>query len=117
MIVLRRLDCVLEPTKTAVLKRYEKLTAQNMPENAMEKLLGKAADRKRQHPLCNISPFTFAKLLGDAENIAPNLVSYINGFSPTRRARYSSGSSSATKSKNLICASGCLDRRFHRRME
>jgi type I restriction enzyme M protein len=86
MVVLRRLDCVLEPTKAAVLKRYEKLTAQNMPANAMEKLLGKASDPKRQHPLYNTSPFTFAKLLGDAENIAPNLVSYINGFSPTARA-------------------------------
>ncbi|SEN04745.1 type I restriction enzyme M protein [Bradyrhizobium sp. OK095] len=86
MVVLRRLDCVLEPTKDAVLKQYKKLTAQKMPKNAMERLLGKAADPTRQHPLYNTSPFTFAKLLGDAENIAPNLVSYINGFSPTARA-------------------------------
>jgi type I restriction enzyme M protein len=86
MVVLRRLDCVLEPTKDAVLKQYKKLTAQKMPKNAMEKLLGKAADPTRQHPLYNTSPFTFPKLLGDAENIAPNLVSYINGFSPTARA-------------------------------
>lgn len=86
MIVLRRLDCVLEPTKAAVLKQYEKLLAQNMPENAMEKLLGKAADKKRKHPLYNTSPFTFERLLGDSENIAPNLVSYVNGFSPTARA-------------------------------
>jgi len=86
MIVLRRLDCVLEPTKDVVLKQYKKLTAQRMPKNAMERLLGKAADPTRQHPLYNTSPFTFAKLLGDAENIAPNLVSYINGFSPTARA-------------------------------
>lgn len=86
IVVLRRLDCLLEPTKAAVLKQYEKLTAQNMPENAAEKLLGKAADPKRQHPLFNTSPFTFATLLGDAENIAPNLVSYINGFSCTARA-------------------------------
>jgi type I restriction enzyme M protein len=86
MIVLRRLDCVLEPTKSAVLKQYEKLTAQKMPETAMEKLLGKAADPNRKYLLYNTSPFTFARLLGDAENIAPNLVSYINGFSPTARA-------------------------------
>jgi type I restriction enzyme M protein len=86
MVVLRRLDCVLEPTKDAVLKQYKKLTAQKMPRNAMERLLGKAADPSRQYPLYNTSPFTFAKLLGDAENIAPNLVSYINGFSPTARA-------------------------------
>jgi type I restriction enzyme M protein len=32
-----------------------------------------------------VSPYTFQKLLGDSENIAPNLVSYINGFSETAR--------------------------------
>ena len=86
MVVLRRLDSVLEPTKDAVLKEYEKLTAQNMPESAMDRLLGRAADPARKHPLYNTSPFTFGRLLGDAENIAPNLVAYINGFSPTARS-------------------------------
>ncbi|MBL4929021.1 N-6 DNA methylase [Fuscibacter oryzae] len=86
MVVLRRLDCVLEPTKDAVLREHAKLTAQNMPEAAMERLLGKAADPNRKHPLYNTSPFTFQRLLGDPENIAPNLVSYINGFSPKARA-------------------------------
>lgn len=57
-----------------------------MPESAMERLLGRAADPKRKHPLYNTSPFTFDRLLGDSENIAPNLVSYINGFSPSARA-------------------------------
>ena len=56
-----------------------------MPEAAMDRLLGKAADPNRSHPLYNTSPYTFARLLEDAENIAPNLVSYINGFSPTAR--------------------------------
>lgn len=86
MVVLRRLDCVLEPTKDAVLKAHEKYVAQNMPEGAMDRLLGKAADPDRDYPLYNTSPYTFERLLGDAENIAPNLVSYINSFSPTARA-------------------------------
>ena len=85
MVVLRRLDCVLEPTKDAVVKKREQLEAQEMPEAAMERLLGKAADPHRKHPLYNTSPYTFARLLGDAENIAPNLVAYINGFCPTAR--------------------------------
>ncbi len=85
MVVLRRLDCVLEPTKDAVLKQLDELEAQQMPEAAMDRLLGKAADPNRKHPLYNTSPYTFARLLGDAENIAPNLVSYINGFSHTAR--------------------------------
>ena len=86
MVVLRRLDCVLEPTKDAVLKRRDEMEAQQRPEAAMDRLLGKAADPKRKHPLYNTSPYTFVQLLGDAENIAPNLVSYINGFSPTARS-------------------------------
>ena len=85
MVVLRRLDCVLEPTKDAVLKQHEKLLAKNTPKKAMHRLLGKAADPQRTHPLYNTSPYTFVKLLGDSENIAPNLVSYINGFSPDAR--------------------------------
>ena len=30
MVVLRRLDCVLEPTKDAVLKKFEELEAQQI---------------------------------------------------------------------------------------
>ncbi len=85
MVVLRRLDCVLEPTRDAVLNRRDELEAQRMPAAATDRLLGKAADPRRKHPLYNTSPYSFARLLGDAENIAPNLVSYINGFSPTAR--------------------------------
>jgi type I restriction enzyme M protein len=86
IVVLRRFDCVLELTKDTVIKEYERLTAMGLTEEAMEKKLGKAADPTRRHPLYNTSPFTFQRLLGDPENIAPNLVAYINGFSPTARA-------------------------------
>ncbi len=85
LVVLRRLDCVLEPTREAVLKKHRELEAQQMPAAAMDRLLGKAADPNRKHPLYNTSPYTFARLLGDAENIAPNLGSFISGFSPTAR--------------------------------
>ncbi len=85
MVVLRRLDCVLEPTKQAVLRRRDELEAEQMPQVAKDRLLGKAADPQRKYPLYNTSSYTFAQLLGDAENIAPNLVSYINGFSLTAR--------------------------------
>ena len=64
MVVLRRLDCVLEPTKDAVLKKLEELEAQQLPEAALNRLLGKAADPKRKHALYNTSPYTFARLLG-----------------------------------------------------
>lgn len=86
MVVLRRLDCVLEPTKEAVVAEHQRLVAAGTPENAIPKLLTRVVDRNRKQPLYNTSPFTFQKLLGDSENIAPNLVSYINGFSDTARA-------------------------------
>ena len=85
MVVLRRLDCVLESTRDAVLKKHAELAAMQTPEKAMGRLLGKVAAPNRKHPLYNTSPYTFARLLDDAENIASNLVSYINGFSPTAR--------------------------------
>ncbi len=85
MVVLRRLDCVLEPTRDAVLKKHDELLGQQMPEKAIHHLLGKAAGPMRKHPLYNTSPYSFSRLLGDAENIAPNLIAYINDFSPTAR--------------------------------
>ena len=85
MVVLRRLDCVLEPTKDAVLEKLKELEAQRTPRAAMDRLLSTAADPNRKHPLYNTSRYTFAKLLDDAENIAPNLVTYISGFSETAR--------------------------------
>ena len=46
VVVLRRLDCVLEPTKDAVLKKLEELKAQQMPEAALNRLLGPELARK-----------------------------------------------------------------------
>lgn len=85
LVVLRRLDCVLKPTKDAVLKEHERLLAAKTPENAIPRLLTRIVDKDRKQPLYNVSAFTFDKLLGDSENIAPNLVAYINGFSETAR--------------------------------
>ncbi|MFP4098420.1 MAG: N-6 DNA methylase [Alphaproteobacteria bacterium] len=85
MTVLRRMDCVLAPTKDNVLAQYEKLKAQGHSEDALHKILGKLATGEREQPLYNVSPYSFDKLLGDPPNIARNLVSYINGFSPIAR--------------------------------
>lgn len=82
LTVLRRLDCVLAPTKQAVLQEYEKLKLQNMPPRAVEKMLGQVATGKRKQPLYNTSPYTFETLLADPDNLARNLVAYIHGFSP-----------------------------------
>ena len=76
--VLRRIDCVLEPTKPEVLKANDKLKSR------LENL---------DPPLCkasgfafyNTSPYDFEKLLKDAPNLASNLRAYINGFSENMR--------------------------------
>jgi type I restriction enzyme M protein len=85
LIVLRRLDCVLEPTKDVVLKQVETLKAKKLSGEAIEKALAKVASKDRKQPLFNVSRFTFAKLLGDPSGIAKNLTAYIKGFSPKVR--------------------------------
>jgi len=86
LVVLRRLDCVLEPTKDRVLSEMARLEARGIQGAALEKALSRVAlGNERSQPLFNTSPFTFQKLLGDAPNIATNLLAYINGFSPRAR--------------------------------
>jgi type I restriction enzyme M protein len=41
LIVLRRLDCVLEPTKDHVLKQYQALKARKLSPEAVEKALAR----------------------------------------------------------------------------
>lgn len=86
MIVLRRLDCVLERNQEKVAKKYEQLKDEGkLTDDAINKILGKTASVDREHPLFNTSKYTFKKLLDDPENIARNLVAYIHGFSPKAR--------------------------------
>ncbi len=82
LVVLRRLDCVLEPTKDAVLAAYEKHSPRLAEEEQLAPLLSHAAGKL---PFYNVSPFTFGRLLGDAENLAANLKRYIRAFSPEAR--------------------------------
>jgi len=77
-VLLRRLECVLEPTREAVLAENEARKSLGVP---MEPLL----IRKSGHNFYNISKFTLSKLMGDANNIKSNLDSYINDFSANAR--------------------------------
>lgn len=77
--VLRRLDCVLQPTKDKVLDRYEALKDKGL--GNLDGQLRRAAG----HSFYNTSPFDFLKLLKDNKNVATNLRTYINGFSPNMR--------------------------------
>jgi len=79
LVVLRRLDCVLEPTKDAVLEKYESMKGGKVQN--LDPILNKVAG----HDFHNTSKFTFKNLKGDPDNIAVNLVSYIKGFSSNAR--------------------------------
>jgi type I restriction enzyme M protein len=85
LIVLRRLDCVLEPTKEKVLAQYKDLKKKGLSEAAVQKTLAKIASKDRVQPLYNISPYTFQKLMNDPNGLAKNLTAYIKGFSPKVR--------------------------------
>ena len=78
LTVLRRIDCVLAPTKVAVLDELNLRQQQGM--NPAPFLL-----RKAGQTFYNISPFDLKKLMGDQDNIAANLYSYVQGFSPEVR--------------------------------
>ena len=89
LTVLRRFDCVLAPTKGQVLKEHAAIKAkgENIIRHRLSQITGV--------PFFNLSKFTIAKpaemmglngLLDDPNQLAPNLNSYINGFSPNVRA-------------------------------
>jgi len=80
LTVLRRLDCVLEPTKQNVLA-YLPETKKLSPE-AAEVVL----KRKAKLSFFNKSRYDFQKLLADPNDIASNLRNYINGFSKNARS-------------------------------
>lgn len=76
--VLRRLDCVLEPTKEAVLAEHAARQAQGI--NPEPFVL-----RKAGQSFYNTSPLDMRKLIGDQDHIAANLYAYVQGFSPAVR--------------------------------
>ena len=78
LTVLRRLDCVLAPTKQQVLEANAEYKHKI---DDLDDLL-----RARSgFAFYNTSLYDFEKLLGDAPNLAQNLRNYIGGFSPNMR--------------------------------
>ena len=78
LTVLRRLDCVLAPTKPKVLEVQARY--QGKIENP-DRLLRRASG----FAFYNTSRYDFGKLLADAPHIAQNLRNYLAGFSPNMR--------------------------------
>ena len=78
LTVIRRLDCVLAPTKEKVLQRHHQLSDKI---DNLEPVL--QAEAKQQ--FYNVSPLDFRRLLDDPNHLADNLRSYILGFSSAAR--------------------------------
>lgn len=80
LTVLRRLDCVLEPTKDKVLTEHKALKdkGKGILEAKLMRITGV--------PFYNTSKFTFEKLKGAPNEIASNLVNFMKGFSDKARS-------------------------------
>ena len=76
--VLRRLDCVLTPTKAAVLAEKSKREKMGV---APEPFLLKKAGQL----FVNTSPLDMKRLMGDQDHIRENLFAYVQAFSPAVR--------------------------------
>jgi type I restriction enzyme M protein len=79
LTVLRRLDCVLAPTKEKVLKRQAELRGKGLQD------LGAQLRGVSGFAFYNTSRYDFERLLADAPHAAANLRNYIAGFSPNMR--------------------------------
>jgi type I restriction enzyme M protein len=79
LTVLRRLDCVLEPTKAKVLEKHATLKDSKIkdPEPILNKVAG--------HAFHNTSKLNFQKLKGEPDKAAQNLSHYIKSFSSKAR--------------------------------
>ena len=76
MTVIRRLDCLLEPTKEAVLKQKETLDGLGI--HHQEGPLRQAA----KQAFYNTSQFTLRRLLDNPKQLRANFTDYLDGFSP-----------------------------------
>ncbi len=77
--VLRRLDCVLAPTKAKVLAEAEKKAATGLnPDPFLKRIVGTAG-------FYNVSKLDLPTLAGDQDHIRENLYAYVQGFSPEAR--------------------------------
>jgi type I restriction enzyme M protein len=81
--LLRRLDCWLAPTKTNVLERA-KAVPDGIAEHLRDLMLFEVTGQKAY----NVSPYDFAKLAADPDNLAANLKLYVNGFPETIKALF-----------------------------
>ncbi len=71
MVIIRRFECALAPTKQKVVEQYK--TNPDFPAKAMYRISG--------FQFYNTSEFDLAELVNDSDHIAANFKNYIQGFS------------------------------------
>jgi type I restriction enzyme M protein len=76
--VLRRLECVLEPTRDRVLEQVRQKEGLDID---LDPFLRKASGTV----FYNITDLTLKKVLGDPSHVAKNLLNYVGGFSENAR--------------------------------
>ncbi|WP_293138295.1 class I SAM-dependent DNA methyltransferase [Okeania sp. SIO3I5] len=74
MTVIRRLDCLLESTKEAVIKENDFYENMGFYDKS-------GLTDITKYPFYNTSPYTLTKLLDEPNLIKENLIDYLNGFS------------------------------------
>src|SRR5947207_5638880 len=79
LTVLRRFDCLLAPTKAAVLAQYPKIC--DKPESVVRTLIEKITG----YPFFNLSKLDVPKLLDDPNQLSSFLGAYMNAFSKNVR--------------------------------
>lgn len=76
--ILRRLDCVLAPSRDVVLKKYEAIKQGGYD---LDKMLTPTSG----YPFFNISKFTLPKVAETPDDVRDNLEAMVNGFSQNVR--------------------------------
>ncbi len=76
MVVIRRLDLAMSATREAVRQAYEKYKGK------LENLHGVLTAAADSSLVYNTSEYDWELLLKDPNNLAQNLINYLNGFSP-----------------------------------
>lgn len=79
-VVLRRIDCCLEPVNEKVRQAYAQFKDKMKPEQLVRVLQQATAINGKPMPFYNTSNFSMRSLLDDPTNIDLNFQSYLNGF-------------------------------------
>ncbi len=76
MVVIRRLDSVLEPTKQKVLETHKRLDEAGIVNQDV------ALQQAAGQPFYNTSKFTLTSLMNSPQQLGPDFRAYLDGFSP-----------------------------------